>query len=365
VSHLPYDLPGTEPTTAFNAEVLRLEWDLRFGNRAVVEVHDKVQLQVTSAAGSLDQAVAGFGVSAVPNRTVDLRRDFIHRDRVRAWHDIDRLSLTLYTGAGDVTVGRQAITWGVSTLFPVADLWAQFSPFELDTEEKPGIDAVRWLVYPGGGWEIDAVVADRGAREDLSAGVRGSVSLPWADLWVGGGKLWREAMAMGGISAPVDSWKLRAEAVVPYDLDADDWSRPRVTVGVDWLAGGGLTMTGEYHHNGVGAADVSGYADVLRDPRFLRGESYYLGRDYLGGLVSWSPGNDRLNLSLSALANLRDPSTAWTPVVTYDMGQSTRVSMGGVLTSGDAPVLGDEGPALRSEYGSYGDLAFTRISLYF
>lgn len=354
-------VPGESPTRGFNAEVLRLEWDLRLGEGLILQLHDKVQLQVTSAGGGA--ALAGFGVSAVPDRSVDLRRDFIDRERVRAWHDVDRLALTAYTGVGDVTVGRQAITWGISSLFPVADLWSRFSPFELDTEEKPGIDAVRWLSYPGSGWELDAVLADRGSREDLSVGIRGSLSLPWTDLWVGGGKLWREAMLMGGIATPLGSWKLRGEAVFPYDLDEDGWDRARVTLGADWLSGG-LLVTGEYHHNGVGASGAEGYAAVLADPRFQRGESYYLGRHYLGALVSWSPGNDRLTLSLSGLANLQDPSTAWTPVATYDLGQSTRISLGGVLTTGDAPAGGTP-PRLRSEYGTYGDLGFTRVSIYF
>ncbi|MGM0718334.1 MAG: HpcH/HpaI aldolase/citrate lyase family protein, partial [Halobacteriota archaeon] len=34
-----------------------------------------------------------------------------------------------------------------------------------------GIDAVRVLVYPGAGWELDAVIADRGRAEDLSADI--------------------------------------------------------------------------------------------------------------------------------------------------------------------------------------------------
>jgi hypothetical protein len=341
--------------------VLRLQWDLRIGESVVVRVHDLVQLQLSSSAAG--QTLAGFGVSAIPGRALDLRREFVARERIRGWHDVDRLAVTVYTDAGDVTVGRQAITWGVSSLFPVADLWSRFSPFELDTEEKPGVDAVRWLSYPGSGWEVDVVVADRGSRGDLSFGVRGSRVLPWADLWVAGGKLWRQAMVMAGISAPLDSWKLRAEAVLPRDLDREAWERPRVTLGLDWLSGG-LVATGEYHLNGIGSADPGGYLSVLADPRYRRGETYYLGRHYLGGLLSWAPGNDRLTLSLSGIVNLSDPSSAWTPVATYDLGQSARLSLGGVVTTGAAPRL-EPDPIPASEYGSFGDVVFTRVSVYF
>ncbi len=360
---LGYEIPDSEQTSGFNAQVLRLKWTARFGESTVLEVHDRFQTQISSEASTFGASQAGFGVSVVPGRSLDLRSDLIKKDRVQAWHDVDRLSLTLYTGIGDMTVGRQAITWGISNLFPVADLWAQFSPFELDTEEKPGIDAFRLLSYPVSGLELDVVVADRGTADDLSAGVRAGWVLPWTDFYVAGGKFWNEILGMAGISAPVGSWKLRAEGTLPYDLDEDTGKLPRITLGVD-LLGGETMISAEYHFNGVGTTDTATYTDVLEDQRFARGESYYLGRHYLGGLLNWTPGNDRLALTLSGMANLQDGSSVWTPVLTYDFGQETRISMGGMLSTGSAPIL-DGTPAIRSEYGMYGNLLFTRMSVYF
>lgn len=352
-----------DPTSGIAAQVVRLKWRLDVGDRVSVQVDDRLQLQASTTRGGWGSSVAGFGVSAVPGRSVNLSTNLVTRERTRAWHDVDRLSVTVRAGAADVTVGRQPISWGISNLFPVADLWAGFSPFELDTEEKPGSDAVRVLAYPGGGWELDLVVADRGRREDISAGVRAAAALPRADLYLAVGKLWNQVMAMGGVEAPVGSWKLRAEGVLPWDLDADAWRGARATLGVDWLRGE-WTLSGELHHNGVGAADAAGYPGVLADPRFARGESYYLGRSYAGALVAYAPGNDRLSFTLSALMNLGDPSAALTPVATYDLGQSVRISAGAMLTPGAAPAY-DPFPRLRSEYGSYGQFAFTRVSVYF
>jgi hypothetical protein len=363
VYDLGYELSGAERTSGFNAEVVRLKWNLHLGERVVVEAHDRIQVQVSSTSAGFGESVAGFGVSAVPSRSVDLSTELIEEERLRAWHDVDRLSLTVYSDFADVTVGRQAITWGISNLFPVADLWAQFSPFELDTEEKPGIDAVRVLAYPGEGWELDAILADRGSADDLSAGVRASLSLSWADLHFAGGKFWNEALVVAGISAPIDVWKLRAEAVLPYDLDENTGKLPRATLGIDWL-GGETMLSTEYHFNGIGATDPEEYGSVLVDPRFARGESYYLGRHYLGWLASWTPGNDRLSLTASSLINLQDPSVALTPVFTYDLGQNMRLSAGAMVTFGDRPLPTDL-PTLRSEYGTYGDLIFSRISIYF
>jgi hypothetical protein len=359
-----YDTPASDDReTGIHAEVVRLKWNLRFGESVLVEVHNRIQAQVSSTTLEASGSNVGFGVSVVPGRRWDLSNTWVDQERLRVWHDMDRLSLTWYTDLVDMTVGRQAITWGISNVFPVSDLWAQFSPFELDTEEKPGIDAMRILSYPSSSIELDAVIADRGSSRNLSAGLRLSLSLPWADLYAGGGKLWREAMGLVGISAPIGVYKLRAEGVLPYDLDVDGFKLPRVTLGIDRL--GGATMVSvEYNFNGIGATDAEAYADVLEDPRFAQGETYFLGRHNLGGTAAWTPGNDRLSLSLTGLLNLQDPSTAFIPNLTYDLGQATRLSLGALVSFGDTPLFLPE-TQLRSEFGTYGDFVFTMLSVYF
>lgn len=354
--------PSLPRESGFHGQVVRLKW-LFAGESWRLDVHNRFQARVTS--GGSDQPILGFGVSAVPDRSVNLETDLVQQSGLRVWHDLDRLSFSVYTDAADVTVGRQAITWGVSTIFPVADLWARFSPFELDTAEKPGIDAVRALFYPRDGLEMDAVVADRGSIDDLSMGLRGTYGLPSADVWAGAGKFWREVLAMGGLTLLFDETKLRAEAVLPWDLDAGTLDNLRGTLGVDWIRGT-LVLSGEYHYNGIGAERVDGYARVLDDPRLARGETYYLGRHYLGALASWSPDEEnRLSLAINALANIRDRSFALTPMVNYDFGQASSVSFGALVSTGETPVLDAFPPRLGSEFGTYGRLAFTQLSIYF
>ena len=359
-----YDIPTVEDRkSGTHAEVIRLKWNLRFGESVLLEVHNRLQAQISSSETGLGESAVGFGVSVIPGRRWDLSSVWVDQERLRVWHDIDRLSLTWYTDFADITVGRQAITWGISNVYPVADLWAQFSPFELDTEEKPGVDAVRLLNYTVSDLELDIVLADRGSSENFSAGARANLSLPWTDLYFGGGKFWREAIGLAGISTPLGSYKLRAEGALPYDLDGDAFQLPRVTLGVDWM-GGETMLSAEYNFNGIGATDAEDYIGVLEDPRYAQGETYFLGRHNLGGLASWTPGNDRLSLTLSALWNLQDPSAAFVPNLNYDFGQNTRLSAGAMISFGDTPLFEPE-PELRSEFGTYGDFVFTMLSVYF
>ena len=178
VRDLGYTTPLADSRSALHGEVARLTWLVNVGDGIRFTAHNRMQIQVTSTAQGFGIGGVGFGVSAVPGRTVSLETTLLDEDQFRVVHDIDRLALDIYTDAVDVTLGRQAISWGISNLFPVADLWTQFSPFELDTEEKRGIDAIRALTYPVPGLELDVVVADRGAWRDLSGGVRATVELP-------------------------------------------------------------------------------------------------------------------------------------------------------------------------------------------
>lgn len=355
--------PSDDRTSGLHSQLLRVRWLAR-GDGWALELHNRLQARVATVDA---QQVVGIGVSALPDRLVDLRSELVDGQRLDVWHDIDRLALTVFTPAVDVTVGRQAITWGTSALFPVADLWAAFSPFEQDTEEKAGVDAVRALFSPTDRLEMDAVVAHRGSSEDLSAGVRGVVGLPSMDLWAGAGKFWRQMMVLGGATVLLDETRLRAEAVLPYNLDREELLDPRVTLGADWLRGS-LAVTAEYHFNGLGSSDTDRYAAVAATEPFQRGESYYLGRHYLGTAASWSPDvENRWTLALTALVNAGDGSAALTPMTSYDLGQSARVTAGALLATGATPAITLDPPALdlRSEFGAYGSLAFTTIALFF
>ena len=360
---LGYTLVGSERRSVFNGEIVRLRWGAELGGGVRLQVHNRLQAQVSSARQTFGSGVTGLGVSAVPGRSLDLETTISRGDQHRVWHDLDRLEVQASVGPVDLALGRQAISWGYSNLFPVADLWAQFSPFELDTEEKRGVDAVRALIYPHPGVELDVVVADRGSSRELSAGARATVELPWADLYVAGGKFWRQWMALAGISAVVDVWKLRAELGAPWSMDGGGRGALRGTVGADRL-GASYSVSLELHRNGLGASNEADYLRVAQSAAFGRGETYFFGRHLLGGAASYLP-NDRITLSLVVLANLDDGSTSVSPSFFYDLGQHARVTAGGLIGMGARPTGDAFSLSLGSEFGTYGRLAYTGIALYF
>jgi hypothetical protein len=341
--------------------VLRLEWNADLGEHVTAEVHQRLFLRVSSDA--LGGQKLGLGASAVPRRTVDLRSVAYDEDRLLLEHDIDRLVVRAALGDFDISLGRQAITWGFASLFPVADLWTTFSPFELDTSQKRGVDALRVLYSHSSSLEFEGVVADRGTLRDLSGGVRAVAYLPATDVYVALAKQWREMIAFGGAGAVIGSFKLRAEVAGPYDLDLAEVSRPRGSVGVDWLHRK-LTLTLEAHYSGTGVVRASDYVTLLTtSPLLARGESYLLGRWYAGAAANWKI-SELIRFVFTVLGNLQDPSAVLAGALTYQVSQETALSLGAFQGLGKIPLVGAT-PELRSEFGAVGGLYYLALSSFF
>ncbi|RMG16025.1 MAG: hypothetical protein D6729_11545 [Deltaproteobacteria bacterium] len=306
----------------------------------------------------------GVGASVPPGRAVDLSTEIFSEPGLTVTHDLDRLVLRVWLDAVDLSVGRQAVTWGTAILFPVADLWTTFSPFELDTSQKRGIDALRstWGLF-GGAAELDLVIADRGAIDDLSFGGRVVAYTRVADLWGGIAKHWNEIFLFAGGSADAGAVKLRADLAGIYDLDAAAPQLPRATVGLDAIRPD-LSLSLEVHFNGAGAAPGEAYLTYASESEPLgRGETYLMGRVYGGAALRWVP-TEPLTVSASALANALDPSAMVVVSLAYAPTEAATVSLGLFRGFGTAPALAPR-PELPSEFGAYGAFYYAEISAYF
>jgi hypothetical protein len=359
------DAPGTVPADhlGLSATVLRLEWKGVVGDRLSAEVHQRVFQRMSSAAPALGGTRFGLGASVAPRRSLNLRLVAYNEDRLLLEHDLDRLVLRANLGPVAVFLGRQAITWGTGELFPVADLWTSYSPFELDTSQKRGVDALRVLFSRSRAWELEAVLADRGTLRDLSAGLRLASYRENVDFYFALAKQWRELLALAGAAATTGNFKLRAEAAGPYDLDRRDLSAPRLSLATDWLHSG-FSLTLEAHYNGTGVRRADQYAAHLAtSPALAHGESYLVGRLYTGAAASWKI-SELFQLAVSGLCNLRDPSALLAAAFTWRLVQETELAFGTFQGIGRSLQLGSA-PTMRGEFGSYGSLYYLALASFF
>lgn len=369
LAHPPIELPGFERPISQGVNLSRLEHRVAIGRSANVEVHNRLAWVQGPQVGAV-----GVGVTPQPDRSLDLSYDLVDTSDVTLEHDLDRAVLRLYAGDVDVSLGRQAITWGSAQLFTGADLWSPFSPFELDTSQKRGVDAARAVLSPFGTSELEVVVADRGSLRDLSGGAKLQVFGARLDGFFGVAKSWDQIAAVGGARTETGAWTLQAEANLPARITEADAGRapepgiqlPRATVGAtrfhqDW------TVIFEAHLNGAGAGDPDDYGQRLTDPDLVRGETFWLGRYYAGGTLAWVP-TVEWTLTAGSLVNLRDPSALGLATVEYELVESLALSAGWAGGFGRSPELSMVGgePALdpRSEFGVYGQTGYVEVALF-
>jgi hypothetical protein len=370
LTYPPLELPGFERPIAQTVNLTRLEHRLTLGERAGLEVHNRVALVQGNQVGAV-----GVGVTPRPDRSLDLRYGIVETDDVTLDHDLDRALLRLYLGGADVTLGRQAITWGSAQLFTAADLWAPFSPYELDTSQKRGIDAARAIFSPAGTSELELIVADRGSLRDLSGGAKLRLFGARFDGFFGAAKSWEQLVATAGVRTERGAWTFQGEATLPARILEADGGRspepgiqlPRATVGATRFRENWITIV-EAHFNGAGAASPDDYTARLADPDVQRGETFWLGRYFAGATLAWVP-NVEWTVTGGALVNVRDPSVLGLASAEYRLGESSAVTGGWAGGFGRSPELTliDGLPVLdlRSEFGTYGQSGYVQVALFF
>jgi hypothetical protein len=94
--------------------------------------------------GELVQNYPGFAVLETANEeTFDLSKNWVNKNSVLVNSTIDRASIEYLNNKWDITIGRQRINWGMSTVWTPNDIFNTFNYFDFDYEERPGVDAGR------------------------------------------------------------------------------------------------------------------------------------------------------------------------------------------------------------------------------
>ena len=267
-------------------------------------------------------------------------------------HEIDRANAQVHLRRADLTIGRQSIGWGRGVMFTSVDLFAPFSPLEVDREWRPGVDAVRADVKLTDRSSIDLVGAfgdtlDRSAFAARARGYAGTI-----DVEVVGGR--RGQDLFGGVtsSAAVGDAEVHGEAAafrVPSGIDHDVVWKVVVGGAYRFPIGSGILAYAEYHYSGFGAAHPEAILVLLTTPsfleRFVRGDMQILSRHAVGVTGSYEV-SPEITYSGQWLHNPGDRSGIVAPSMTYTFSDAVSL-LGGVYVPYGRPP---EGGLLRSEY---------------
>ncbi len=380
----PYNLTNEDPSS-MNLTNTRLYFDVEEPWGKVV-VHNQLTNQLMSSAfiGFLN-----IGQAPTPARWLPLNWTLVNRDNFIMYDTFDWAYVSLVEGPATVTVGRQPVTFGRGTLWRPMDVIDPFSLTAVDTEYKPGVDAVRLDLTPSqstnltllaaaGDWNgaLSVTGSSFAVRATHGWSVSGRGGITGGEIGFLGGLIHSDGVL--GLDGLLSTTKLDVYAEATLTIPARYGLTPRPPqtgdgviegiAGVKLKPADKLTVVPEVWYNGFGAAVPADYLRVAVSDRMASGEIYTMGRVYLAETTLWEP-YPLLNVSLAVLVNPQDPSGLFVPALKYSVANSVELSAGaylpaGPLPSATPPVTSLSSLVPKSEFGLYPDFFFMELRIF-
>lgn len=377
-----------------SAHLFRVASRFRFEDRIELDVAWQLALSLASdptfaGGASLSGTVGGTGLGA-QRRIIELGGPLAVGSSWRADHNLDRLALKIALPFGDLTIGRQVLSWGTGRLWNPTDVLSPFPPTVIDREVRRGFDAVRLAVALGDVTQLDLLYLPQLKLEDMGGVARFQTNLKGWDVSVSFGKYVRDLVIGADLVGDLGPIGVHAEGA--YTIELLGLGSSSVTVGEHFFRGvvgaearphEKWVLMAEYSFNGFGTTDPKRYAAILSSARVIRGEVFGAGQHQAAVAASFIA-SDLLAINLSVLGNLTDPSAMLIPSLEYSFTQTVLIRAGAYVPLGAPPdrrvydgftaadVVGNsEGyraaiasRGLRSEYGASSFGAFLQLGIY-
>lgn len=375
LASFPYDHPLMPPDpTGQGVFDARLRLDVRVAGRLKFEAHQSVTALAPAGGASFGLTQSGVGRTAPELVDLSWQAPEDGGDTLLVRGRVDRLNLLARFNHLDLCLGRQPITFGKTFFFTPMDLVNPFTPATIDTEYKPGVDALRADLFFGQDSLVTAAVAYAGSwdADGLVAALYGQTTLGVWDLGVFGAmshRDWVAGVATAGSAGPVG---LRGELTATLPPEGED-PFLRAAVGGDVRPTERLSLSSELYVQTLGAKDPADYLSTYTNERFARGELWAAGR-YYGALAVGVQIAPTLNGSLAAIGNLADPSAMLSGSLAWSVSDNADFAAGFYYGLGKRPAdlelaqLLDPvavSGAIRSEFGLLPATAFAQLRMYF
>ena len=353
------DLPGDWHRTAQSQNGLRLMWDA-FGDNVALQVHYELSPVFASRADVADnRTFTGAGNSW---RIGDLGNNLDDGPRHDVFQNLDRLNLQFSLPGGDLTLGRQAITFGASRIISPTDIFLPFDVRTFNQEYRVGVDAIRYQRPLGSLGELDVgyIAGEDAASDNSAAYLQARANAGGNDMFFVFARFADQTLAGVGLQRALGDLGFWLEAArVTGDQDY-----LRASVGLDRAFGEHVFGQVEYHYNGAGASEPTDYAALFATPAYRTGGLFLLGEHYLMPSLSITA-SPLTAVSIAGFVNLSDRSAFLSLAAQRSLSDNLYADAGIYLFAGDD--LETDGPAvtLRSEYGDSPALAYVSLRYYF
>ncbi len=306
-----------------------------------------------------------------PNRRDDLEQSWNPGRRWSSQIGIDRFSLKGTINHFDWKIGRQAIGFGRIAIFSPLDIVAPFSPSALDTDTRPGVDALHGVHYFGLGGQIGGTLVFGDQPDNNSYLLTFTDNRKGIDLLGIGGVLRdREVIGLGlagslgplGVKAEISHYNGKNNEPPGGDLH-DNFAIGALEL---WYRfDSGIVLLAEYLHNGAGAEDPASYFTAITSASYTEGLSFLLGQEYLLLGPSWKL-HPLMTLSGLMIRNLEDDSTLMRPQIQCSLSDNLSLDLFYILNFGKKPqAIAPSISIPQSEFGAVGDSGGLLLRWYF
>ena len=268
-------------------------------------------------------------------------------------HRLDRAWFRWSPNWGEFVVGRQAITWTVGKLWFPLDRFSPFLPFDIDQDEKTGVDAVNVAFNLGALNSIRFIYAPLDECDETRAGALLKASLKGFDLQAMGGYFSEDRVFGGSVSHNIFGAVARVEYAYtnPENLKYDDrWS---IVANADMGFGRDIYVAAEYFHQSAGMTNDVKYWRVIDMVDSLKLAGF--AQDYAGIIFSYSV-TPLLKPSIVSVINLNDGSYFLGPKIEYKPVENLTLAAGANLF-----FASDK----RSELGMNPDILYGTVKVFF
>jgi hypothetical protein len=389
VASFPYDsllLPENPNLMGIGDGRLKLTGSV--GEAWAMEIHHAMTIGSPSAPTQLEEALDldlgledspmlgfGTGVGLSASQVVELSWEGFSDSEWMLRGRTDRLWVSFEEGPARVTLGRQPVSFGTGRFFTPLDLVNPFSPATIDSEYKPGVDALRIEAFKGVSSRVTAVAAYGGdwELEGMVFALAGNTTVGVTDVGAFLGEVHGDHVLGASVESSVGAVGVHSDVSLTLPDSGDAFVR--AVAGADLQPTAKTFVSVEAYIQTFGAASASDYIEVSGEPRVARGEVWQLGRYYLATSLIQEI-TPLIGGSLVIIANLGDPSLLVMPGLSVSVSDSSEWVAGAFMGLGKRPTtttvedvviqgfFGDPF-GIESEYGMVPVTAYAQWKSYF
>ncbi len=297
--------------------------------------------------------------------------------------NLDRFNYQYSNQYGDLTIGRQVLSFGSARFINPSDIFIPFAIQTLNQEYRVGIDAIRYKADVGNFAVVDMglVIGEEGKKKHSAAYLRGKNSIQGNDIetiaiilddaWLLGGGIERSIGDFGfWFEVAYMDWRQNGFSESNTLPSAGSYTDNywRYSIGSDYALNEDVIVMIEYHYNGAGSNNVEDYTELATQAPYQKAGVYLYGEHYLIPALTWIA-SPLISVSASAFYNISDSSvfltvsseTSWSDNLYSDFG--LYISHGDTLQFQGSEISVDY--AFGSEFGVYPLSVYASLRYYF